>query len=197
GYDSAGDVTSRTVAGTATSYAYDTLNRLTDITSGSNTIHYGYDPAGNRTSTLDATGTTTATYDSSDQLQTLDGPGGTTSYSSDANGNQTTAGGSTYIVNLAGQLTAATNATTTTSYTYDGNGNRISSTTGTQIDNLLWDGNFSLPQLALERDPGGTLIRRYTYGNGRISMTTPSTTADYSTDMLGSVTELSGNQHKR
>lgn len=71
-------------------------------------------------------------------------------------------------------------------------GTRISSATGSQTDNLLWDANFSLPQLALERDSGGTLIRRYTYGNSRISMTTPQTTAYSSADFIGSVSELSG-----
>jgi RHS repeat-associated protein len=76
--------------------------------------------------------------------------------------------------------------------TYDGDGNRLSATTSGTPTNYAWDTNSSLPQLATETDSAGALLRRYTYGVGRISMTTPSTTAYYSTDAVGSVTELSG-----
>jgi RHS repeat-associated protein len=192
GYDPTGNVTSRSIGGSATTYSYDTLNRLTDA-SGASTLHYAYDPVGNRTSFVDPAGTTAYSYDAGDQLQSAIGPAGTTNYGFDANGNETSAGAWTYAFNLANQLASATNGTTTTSYTYDGSGNRATSTVGATTTTSLWDGNFALPELALERDSGAGLIRRYTYGNSRISMTTPTTTADYSTDMLGSVTELSGN----
>jgi RHS repeat-associated protein len=68
----------------------------------------------------------------------------------------------------------------------------VTSTVGGATTSLLWDANYALPQLALERDPSAGLIRRYAYGDGRISMTTPATTAYYSTDTLGTTTELSG-----
>lgn len=192
GYDAAGNVSSRGVAGTTTTYGFDSLDRLTDIATGASTIHYGYDNVGNRITTVDGSGTTTAAYDAADQLQTLTGPSGTTSYGFDANGNETTAGPWSFSFNLAGQLIGAQNGSTSVAYTYDGNGNRITSTAGGQTDQLLWDTGFRLPQLALERDSSGALVRRYTYGNERVSMTTPQTTAYYSTDSLGSVTELSG-----
>lgn len=48
-----------------------------------------------------------------------------------------------------------------------------------------------MPQLATETDASGGLLREYTYGLGRISMTTPSAVGFYSTDMLGTVTEMS------
>jgi RHS repeat-associated protein len=191
GYDPAGNVTSRTVGGVTDSYAYDTLNRLTDI-SGGLTVHYGYDQVGNRTSMIDGTGTTSYSYNLGDQLQSATAPGGTTSYGFDQNGNETTAGNWNYTFNLAGQLTDAGNGSTAANYSYDGTGNRLSSTVGSSTTNYLWDNNFALAQLSLERDSSGNLIRRYTYGNGRISMTTPSTAAYYSTDAIGSVTELSG-----
>lgn len=44
-----------------------------------------------------------------------------------------------------------------------------------------------MPQLALERDGTGALLRRYIYGNDRISMVTPATTSYYHYDRLGSV----------
>jgi RHS repeat-associated protein len=167
------------------------LNRLTSISGGLN-VSYTYDPVGNRVSMTDQTGTTSYSYDHGDQLQSATGPNGTTSYGFDQNGNETSAGPWNYTFNLAGQLTGATNGSTSASYSYDGNGNRLSSTVGSSTTNYLWDGNFALPQLSLERDSSASLIRRYTYGNGRISMTTPQTTAYYSTDPLGTVTELSG-----
>ena len=191
GYDPAGNTTSRTVAGVTTTYAYDTLDRLTDITGATN-IHYVYDAVGNRTSEVDATGTTASSYDAGDQLQSVTEPGGTTTYSYDANGNETTAGTWSYTFNLAGQLTTATNGTATTTYTYDGDGNRLSATTSGTPTNYVWDTNSSLPQVAAEIDSAGALVRRYTYGVDRIAMTTPSTTAYYSTDPIGSVTEVSG-----
>ena len=191
GYDPDGNVSSRTVGGVTDTYSYDSLNRLTDI-SGGLTVHYGYDPVGNRTSMTDSTGTTSYSYDLGDQLQSATGPSGTTSYGFDQNGNETAAGSWTYTFNLADELTGASNGSTSVSYSYDGTGNRLNSTVGSATTNYLWDSNFGLPQLALERDSSGSLIRRYTYGNGRISMTTPSTTAYYSTDPIGSVTELSG-----
>jgi RHS repeat-associated protein len=40
-------------------------------------------------------------------------------------------------------------------------------------------------------DGAGGLLRRYVYGIGRVSMATPGTTGFYSTDSLGSVTEIS------
>jgi RHS repeat-associated protein len=190
GYDPAGNLTSRTIDGVASDYGYDTLNRLTSIT-GPTSISYGYDPVGNRTSMTDTSGTTTYSYDLADQLQSATGPGGTTDYGFDQNGNETSAGAWTYTYNLAGQLTAASNGTTTINYGYDGNNDRITTTVDGTTTDSLWDTNNPLPQLALERDSDGNLIRRYTYGNDRISMTTPDTTAYYSTDMLGTVTELS------
>ena len=191
GYDPAGNVTSRTVGSVTDTYTYDTLSRLTDITGGL-AVHYAYDPVGNRTSMINSGGTTSYSYDTADQLSSSTGPSGTTSYGFDQNGNQTSAGSWNYTFNLAGELTNASNSTTSVGYGYDGNGNRLSATVGSTTTNYLWDTNFALPQLALERDSSSGLIRRYTYGNQRISMTTPTTTAYYSTDPIGSVSDMSG-----
>jgi RHS repeat-associated protein len=191
GYDPAGNLTSRTVGGVTTDYSYDALNRLTDIT-GPTSIHYDYDPVGNRVSMTNDAGTTDYSYDLADELQSAVGPTDTTDYTFDDNGNETSAGPWTYTFNLANQLTAATDGTTTVDYSYDGDGNRLSSTVdASTTTNDRWDSNNALPQLAEETDANNDFVRGYTYGNSIISMTTPSTTAYYSNDAIGSITELS------
>jgi len=61
-------------------------------------------------------------------------------------------------------------------YNYDGEGNWVASSSGTSVPSTtryLWDTNAlgSVPQLALERDGGGSTLRSYAYGLKRISMT--------------------------
>src|SRR5205823_3319061 len=60
----------------------------------------------------------------------------------------------------------------------------------------LWDSNAALPEVALERDGSGALLRRYVYGAGRISMITPSGTFYYHHDPMGSVTNLTSSTGK-
>jgi RHS repeat-associated protein len=55
---------------------------------------------------------------------------------------------------------------------------------------FLWDTNHSLPELALERDASGSLLRRYLYGNDLDSLQTPAGSFYYHTDALGSITNL-------
>jgi RHS repeat-associated protein len=118
-----------------------------------------------------------------------------TAYSYDTNGNQTAAGATTLTYDLANRLKTLAAGGTTTTYSYDGDGNRLQASTGSlasQKTNYLWDTNAlgGLPQLALERDGNNTLLRRYTYGNRRISMTTGGNTYYYHYDPLGSVVNL-------
>jgi RHS repeat-associated protein len=190
-YDAADNVASKTIDGVVESYSYDLLDRLTDV-AGPQNIHYGYDAVGNRTSEQDSSGQTTYSYDAADELASSVGPGGTTTYGHDANGNVTAAGAWTYGFNLAGQLVSAGDGTTSVSYTYDGDGTRSSGTVNGATTRYSWDQTFAFPQLAVEQDSGGGLIRRYVYGNGRIFMTNSQTTAYYGTDAIGTVTELSG-----
>ena len=190
GYDPAGNTSSRTINSVASSYSYDPLNRLTDV-SGATTLHYAYDAVGNRTSAQDASGTTSYSYDAGDQLQSTTGPAGTTNYSYNGNGDQTGAGPWTYANNLAGRLTTASTATQSVAYTYDGDGNRLTATTAGATTNYQWDTNFGLPQLATETNTSGNSIRDYSYGLSRISLTTPTTTAYYSSDAIGTTTALS------
>jgi hypothetical protein len=46
--------------------------------------------------------------------------------------------------------------------------------------------NGSLPTLALERDGGNAVLRRYVYGAGPVSMTVGTNTSCYHADRLGS-----------
>ena len=78
----------------------------------------------------------------------------------------------------------------TTNYAYDGDGNRALQTAGGQVTKFLWDTSHTLPQLALERDGAGSLLRRYLYGQRRISLSTLSATSYYHHDTLGSVANV-------
>jgi len=91
-------------------------------------------------------------------------------------------------------MVSTTSGATTTSYTYDGDGNRLQTSTGSQASqktNYVWDANESLPQLAIERDGNSALLRRYVYGQHRISLT-DGTSIHYFTahDRLGSVANV-------
>jgi RHS repeat-associated protein len=115
------------------------------------------------------------------------------SYGYDNNGNQTAAGTTALSYDLANRLKTYANGGTTTTYSYDGDNNRLQASTGTlasQKTNYLWDTNQALAQLALERDGNNTLLRRYTYGERRISMTSGGNTYYYHYDPLGSAVNL-------
>jgi RHS repeat-associated protein len=55
---------------------------------------------------------------------------------------------------------------------------------------FLWDINHALPQLALERNPSGSLQRRYQHATGLHSMETAAGSFYYHADGLGSTTNL-------
>ena len=184
------------VTGT-TLYQYDNNNRLVDAcyqattcseTSGSTDpyIHYTYDGDGNRLTEARPVGTTTSSYNNTDELTSA----GSTTYTYDANGNEHTAGSQTFIYNAANQLTSTTTTGVTTNYTYDGDGNDLSTSTGETTTNDLWDTNSTLPELALERDGSGTVLRTYVYGNERVSMNSGGNLYYHLYDSLGSVANL-------
>jgi RHS repeat-associated protein len=189
-------VTETGAVSSTTTYGYDANDRLTSVCfqascPGSNDpfIRWAYDQVGNRLTETRPSGTTSYGYDAADELTSA----GATTYSYDHDGNETAAGSRTFAYDLANRLLSTTSGATTTSYTYDGDGNRLEASTGvgaSEITNYLWDTNNALPQVALERDGAGALIRRYIYGNRRISMSTPVGTFYYSYDSLGSVVNM-------
>lgn len=178
-------------------YTYDSRDRLTEVcfqaspcTGGSSPfIRWTYDPAGNRLTEARPTGTTNYTYDVNDRMLTA----GSTALTYDANGNETSAGAVTFAHNAANQLKSTTNGRTTTTYTYDGGGHRLSASTGTQTastTNYSWDLLDSIPQIAVEQDGAGGILRTYLYGLDRIAMTTGGASYFYHYDQLGSVINL-------
>jgi RHS repeat-associated protein len=105
-YDDAGNLTSKTVNGTTTTYGYDNVNQLTSEAKTGYSASYTYDANGNRTSKTLGGVTDTYTVDDGDKLTSVS-QGSTTikSYGYDA------AGRTTSVVSSAG--------TTTLSYDYE------------------------------------------------------------------------------
>jgi RHS repeat-associated protein len=178
-------------------YSYDASDRLTGVCFQAGTcpsvsdpfIRWTYDKVGNRLSEQRPSGTTSYSYDARDRLLSA----GATSYTYDQNGNQLSAGSRTFAYDLGNRLKTTTQGSTTTTYLYDGDGVRLQASTGAQANrktNFLWDVNQALPQLAQERDGSGSLLRRYTYGTQRISMTAGNSTSYYIRDGLGSSVNL-------
>ncbi len=154
-----------------------------------------YDPAGNRLTETNYLGTTTYAYDAADRLVSMTAPGGAvTAYGYDNNGNQLSAGSNTFAYDLADRLVGASVGGTTETYTWSGDGVRLSAATGPQASKttgFLWDRSFALPELAIERDGNGKLVRRYTYGLDLLSQATPNKSPYWSHhDGLGSVTDI-------
>jgi RHS repeat-associated protein len=202
--------TTRDTTETYDAYEYDTRNRLTeacygvssgasDCTGASNTISYAYDKVSNRTQQVRAgsvgnTGTTDYTYNAADQLTETDDGTTVTEYDYDDNGNQTQAGDRTYTYDLANRLVSTTEDSVTTDYAYDGDNKRISSTTDGGPDlRYTWDpqAETGLPELALELEPDGDLLRRYLTGPiGAVSLENPDGVFHYHADPLGTITDL-------
>jgi RHS repeat-associated protein len=83
---------------------------------------------------------------------------------------------------------------TTETYTYAGDGVRLSASTGAlanQTTKFLWDRNFGLPQVAMERDGSDALLRYYRFGLDLLRQTAGATTYYYHHDGLGSVGDVS------
>ena len=198
--DPVGNPTTVVTASDTTTYAYDAQDRLTEVcfqSSCPNTtdpyIRYGYDAVGNRVTETRPGGTTTSTYNTADQLTQTSGPLGITGYSYDDNGNQTQAGARSFTYDLANRMSSTTSGAVTTTYVYDGADKRLQASTGSGVSdkvNFLWDPNFGLPQLALERDGAGALLRRYVHGNDLISMTSGGVAYYYHKDGIGSITNV-------
>ncbi len=118
GRDNVGNMTSKTNATGTKTYVYDDINRLTKITSGSNTILFGYDNADNRSSMSYPGGSASFVYDTANRLtqknETISGKSYINKYSYDNNDNVQT-------------ITYPSNRLVT--YGYNGN-NQITSITG-------------------------------------------------------------------
>ncbi len=177
------------------SYTYDARDRLTEVCyqsscpSGTDPfIRWTYDPVGNRLTESRPTGTTSLTYNAGDELTSAGG----TSYTYDADGNRTGGGGKTLAYDLQNRVSSVTAGGDTTTYTYDGDGNRLQVSDGGagSVVHELWDISDRVPQLALERDGNNSVLRRYTYGVGRLSMSGGGSTYYYAYDRNSSVSDV-------
>ena len=78
--------------------------------------------------------------------------------------------GTHFSYDLDDRLASTSAGGTTLTYSYDGDGKRLSESDGTNTTRFLWDANQPLPQLAIERNSAGTLLRRYHHGLDLVSM---------------------------
>jgi RHS repeat-associated protein len=172
-----------TVTETST-YTYDANDRLTSVCyqascpgSSDPFIRWTYDRVGNRLTEARPSGTTSYSYDHLDELTQA----GSTALTYDRNGNEVSSGGTTYSYDQANRLTSVDDLMTT-SYSYDGDGNRLRATSIAGDRSYLWDTNSlqqDVPQLAIERDAGGGLLRWYAYGERRIALIDASGSPSY------------------
>lgn len=179
-------------------YGYDVNDRITSVCFQASCplgtdpkISWTYDLVGNRLTETRTTGTVTSSYNAADQLTAA----GATAYTYDANGNELSAGARSFTYDLANRTKTTTLSTTTTTYLYDGDGKRLQASTGTAASaktNFIWDVTLPNSQVAVERNGGNVLQRRYTYGLQRIRQAN-GTASYYAHDPLGSVAGLLSN----
>jgi RHS repeat-associated protein len=182
-------------------YTYDANDRLSSVCFQAGAcpgpsdpfLRLTYDKVGNRLTSERPGQSLAYVHNALDQLTAVVGA---TSFTYDQNGNQLTRGTArTYAYDQANRMKSATVSGATTTYSYDGDGVRLQASTGpsaSEKTNFLWDVNQALPQIALERDGAGALLRRYSYGVQRLTMVAGSTTSYYHHDALGSVASVTG-----
>ena len=171
-----------------TSYLYDSLYRLTQVSyPGGEQVTYAYDPMGNRTSLISTvSGATSYTYDAADRLLTA----GATSFTWDANGRMTGKGSATYAYDPLDRLTQVVDGATTVQFAYNGDGVRLSKTVNGATTAYVQDVQAPLPVVLAETTGGQT--SRYIYGNDLLERADPAgVPAFYHADGLGSTRALS------
>jgi YD repeat-containing protein len=166
-YDGVGNLLHQTDAkGIVTTYGYDVVNNLSSIAApGLATVGFAYDSLNRRTQMTDGVGTTTFGYDLASQLTTVDGPlaNDTITLSYDALGRLTgrsvnNAGAATLVYDDYGRPQTATNPLGTFTYNYpDPVSTLLASITATSGPNI----NFSYLDAAHDQRLGeiGTRIQ--------------------------------------
>ena len=188
-YDSAGNRTSKSnyLNGVTSSYGYDLIYQLTQVTQGGSTTEsYTYDPVGNR---LSSVGVPNYSYNSSNELTSSSNG----SYTYDNNGNTLTdAQGRSFTWDFENRLVQAVvpgqNGGTTT-FKYDPFGRRIQKSGPLGTTNYLYDG----PETIEEIDSSGNVLARYSKGgiDEPLSELRSGSSSYYEQDGLGSTTSLS------
>jgi RHS repeat-associated protein len=120
-------------------YGYDTLDRLTSASQGTNAWGFTFDAVGNRlTSTVNAATTTYGYFTGSHRLQSLTGAQVKT-YAFDAAGNMASDGTATWTYGGNNRPTQVTAAGTTTQFSINALGQRVRKATGTTGTRFVHD----------------------------------------------------------
>ncbi|MBN9425418.1 MAG: PASTA domain-containing protein [Burkholderiales bacterium] len=208
-YDNAGNRTTMNRGGVATSYTYDSNDRVLAENTGVQAVTSAWDANGNLRSRSGASGTTLYSYDGANRLIEVSGSGGSlASYAYDADGTRvrrTAAGVTTrYVVdkafaamlcncngdvpNAASLVVAEVAPAGNVGYTH---GHAIlNRRSGGNTAWYLRDGAWSTRQLA---DAGGNVTDRYTYDAFGVTLAQSGTNANpfrYSGESLDSATGL-------
>jgi RHS repeat-associated protein len=180
-----------------TSYTYDDLYRLTEVSypSGSPAnVSYTYDPMGNRLSMTQDGVTTNYNYDAADRLTSTTG-GLAMTFTWDDNGQMLSKGSQTFNWDAFGRMTNLTNDGTNASYIYNGDGVRVSHTVNGSATSYLQDLAAGLPMVVAQTTGSDTL--RYVNGLDLIAQVDGTNPSYYHADGLGStrvMTDTSGVQ---
>ena len=186
--------------GAVDNFSYDSRGRLsTETRTGTNpySISHTYDAVANRLQVIRDGTPTTFTYDVNDRLVS----DGATTYAWDANGNLVSrtqgANVTIYGSDTENRLVSIQGGGVAEQYTYDDDGNRVAANRATGTTRFLVDGinPTGLSQVLEERDGGGNLKARYSYGNELLAMQIGGASHTHLRDALGStrsVTDVTG-----
>jgi len=196
--DAVGNRLAMTDTNGVTTYTYDSLYRLTEVTyPDSEHVTYAYDPMGNRTAmTSTISGVITYTYDANDRLLTA----GSDIFGWDANGRMITrtygANTAIYTYDSLDRLSQVVSGTITVAFTYNGDGVRVGKNSNGTLTDYVQDTVPNLP-VVLQETTGST-SDIYIYGNGLTTRLSQSgDPVYYHNDGLGSVRALSNESGQR
>jgi len=197
-YDNVGNRLSEISSDGTSSYTYDGLYRLIDVTyPNSEHVTYQYDPMGNRLAvTSTVSGAITYSYDAADRLLRA----GSDTFGWDANGRQITRTYGTatafYTFDPLDRLTQVITGANTVLFNYNGDGVRVKKMVNGLATNDVQDIAAPLPVVLVERTSGQDTL--YLYGLDLLEQVTPGGSRSYyHTDALGSTRALSNDAGQR
>ncbi len=203
-YTVTGAVATRSTGATKLTYAYDSLDRQTQVSNAlGQSFSSTYDAAGRPKTLIDALGRqTTLSYDAAGQLVSVADPAlGVASQSFDADGNQTTLKDpkgqiTTFSYDLMGRPVASTTPDgSTVALAYDGKGQLATFTNGRgQVTTYSYDAAGRLVRLT---DPAGSVAYTYDANGNQLTATDGVGTITRVYDALNRVTSFTdvyGNQ---
>jgi RHS repeat-associated protein len=193
-----GNQAEKTDSAGTTSYAYDGLGRLSNVSEPGNiATSYTYDDYNNRSNktVVDSTNTTSYDYSYDKQCKLLTEVKkvdnvvvSTTNYQYDNNGNMTSDGTNTYKYDGFNQLMEVTSGSSIYTYSYNGDGLRIAKVINGTPTNYIWRGD----DITLETDASGATTANYVQGINLIASDIGSTRKYYMYNGHGDVVQLTG-----